>query len=239
MMISKARITAISGLMALTSCFAGLSSAATITENQSGAIVSGTSLVDNPHLAGEVIDEMRSTFNMRYNQTEHTTGTIVSQVVRSSVDGTIDFYWQIFNDPTSHGIIDTLQVFKFDRFPYNADWRSDSDGDVGPRQVVALPGGGDGRVMWLIGEIYGGTDLRPGQRSYAMFFDTTETTYRRDGYMYVTGDWSTLTMPTFAPPIPEPSSYAMLLAGGAILVSVFVRRRRSVAHPSPGRINTA
>jgi hypothetical protein len=149
-------------------------------------------------------------------------GSVQSRVVRSSVDGTLDFYWRVINDASSAGAITSLRIGNFYVPVYDADYRIDGVGDVAPDAArrFATP-----NVDFLFGGA-GGKALGPGASSNFMFFDTNATYFAGTAsYRLTTADTSISgSFPTFAP-MPEPGTFA-LLAGGMGLLTL-ARHRRS------------
>jgi len=183
--------------------------------------LSGTTVAANPQLAGTVLEDDTVAFSFAAFGGV-VSGSVQSRVVRSSVDGTLDFYWRVFNDPTSAGAITSFRIGNFYVPVYDADFRVDGLGDVGPDAALrfATPD-----INFLFGSS-GGSALGPGASSLFMFLDTHATSYAR----FALYDLTTADTPisdsfsTFAP-MPEPGSFA-LLAGGMALLGVTRRRRR-------------
>ena len=187
----------------------------------------GTTVAAEPQLAGVVLEDKLTNFSILG---EGITGHVQSRVVRSSVDGTLDFYWRVFNDASSTGNIGNFRIGEFISPEYNANWRIDGLGDVAPDSAYMFGGTYAGRgyinFQFFNSDSQTGT-LAPGQTSYFILLDTTATSYSENALMDVANRSTTAiseTMSTFGPSaVPEPSTYAMLGLGLAAIA--FVRRR--------------
>lgn len=184
--------------------------------------ISGTTVAANPQLAGLVLEDTISNFSIS-GAGESLLGTIQNRVVRSSVDGTLDFYWRI--TPTSgEGDISAFRVLGFDGYTLNADWRVDGLGSVAPTTARYF-GPGSGAINFL----FDGGEVGVGQSSYFFFLDTNATSYSKTGQFDLlcanSGCISQL-YETYAPSVPIPQS-AWLLGSG--LMGVVSLRRRQQA----------
>jgi len=214
----------------------------------------GTTLADEPNLAGTVIAARTTRFSYEgwyldssNGNTEReygdVTGVVRSSVVRS-VDGSVDFYWRV---SVSRGAFLPIAAFTLDGWApetFNANWRSDGTGRVLPAVVSQEIEGG---VNWAFGQyLPPSTEIYPGQRSFSFFLDTDADGYSADGSFSLlserdsggsmminwggeSGDYR-----TFAPvwsqapllaPVPEPGTALLLAAGGLVMVSLQRRRR--------------
>ena len=62
----------------------------------------GTTEADRPELAGVILEDTMTVYSFAGAAGEFVTGVINSLVVRSTLDGTLDFYWRImFYEPVA------------------------------------------------------------------------------------------------------------------------------------------
>ena len=102
--------------------------------------ITGTTVVAQPELAGDIIEDVLVPYDFS-GAGQTVKGTVQNRVVRSSVDGTLDFYWRIIPDPSSTGGVIALRVGGFNGFVNDANWRIDGEGDVAPNIARNLGGG--------------------------------------------------------------------------------------------------
>jgi len=135
--------------------------------------ITGTTVAAQPELAGVILTDVAVPYE--FSGAGYTVrGVIQNSVVRSSVDGTLDFYWRIIPDPSSTGSIGAFRVTGFDGFVYDANWRIDGLGDVAPNIVRNF---GDGSVNFLFPE----PGVGPTNTSVFFFIDTLATNYDKGG----------------------------------------------------------
>jgi hypothetical protein len=191
----------------------------------------GTTVAAEPQLAGTVLADVSQPFSFSaYGGT--VSGSVQSRVVRSSVDGTLDFYWRVFNDANSAGAIQDLRLGAFVAPEYNANWRIDGLGDKGP-SVGYLFGGAQAGQGFVNFRFYAGSPtepgagLLPGESSNFILMDTSATDYAltavydltRFGQTEISSQYA-----TFAP-IPEPGTW-VLMALGLMGLAARAQRRR-------------
>ena len=205
----------------------GSAQAVLINPNQF-RLLPGTTLAIEPQLAGNVIADDSVSFSYFDDVSRGTiSGAIQSTVLRSNVDGTLDFYWQITNDADSTGPLKFVSLHHFDAPEYNANWRIDSAGDVALERAARFC---CGEISTFVNFVFSDASLlQPGQSSKLMFFDTSATAYAKTATMNVAAPFPTNTfsanVPTFSPTlVPEPSTLAMLLA--ALPLGYLAYRRR-------------
>lgn len=188
----------------------------------------GTTVAAEPQLAGVVLVDDVQAFSFN-NGSGMVSGTVQSRVVRSSVDGTLDFYWRVISDASSAGDIGSFRLGNFVAPEYNANWRSDGLGSVAPDAAYLFGTPYVGYVNYAFGHTAGDPYLTPGSESYFMFLDTSATSYGKTALYDLTDtDQSHISTSyaTYAPAVPEPSAYAMLLLGLAGVGLAATRRRR-------------
>lgn len=185
----------------------------------------GTTVAAHPELAGLVLEDVDQPFSF-IDSTGHTlSGVVQNRVVRSSVDGTLDFYWRIKDTSGSSasgdpGAITAFRVAGFGNLALDADWRIDGLGTVHPNQAHRFPNPS------FINFLFNEPALVPTNDSVFFFLDTQATNYAKVGIYDFTGTGGngiSASFATFAP-VPEPSSFVIL--GGGLLALLVVARRR-------------
>jgi hypothetical protein len=179
-------------------------------------------------LAGVIIDERSTPYSYLINDGTLSAlwGTIESRVVRSSLDGTVDFYWRIvptanpFGGAVPNGIIRSFITYApaIGEATPNVDWRTDlPDGIVPPEQVRRFGNQYEYRFPLGVGV---------GLPSRWFFLDTQLPTYFfTDGRINMLDESgnSTPFYPGFQPLIPEPATVSLFLVGAGIIL---LRRQR-------------
>jgi hypothetical protein len=162
-------------------------------------------------------------------------GTVQSQVIES-IDGTFDFYWRVTSDTGSFTGINDIRVSSFFAGTGTVGWRSDLGGDVRPFPFNSGYDAAPGKANWLFFPVGDGDgSIEPGQGSYALFIDTDARFYAKTADFQVVTDFvqdkggsvgESGLYATFAPAVPEPQTYVLML-GGLAVTAWAVRRRRS------------
>jgi hypothetical protein len=188
----------------------------------------GTTAAAEPQLAGLILEDVVVPFSFS-NGSGTISGTVQSRVVRS-IDGTLDFYWRVINDPNSAAGIGSFRLGNFAAPEYNANWRIDGLGNVAPDSAYLFVAPPPGYINFNFNNARAGATLAPGSESYFLLMDTSASNYAKTavydvanaGQTHISGLFE-----TFAPaPVPEPATYGMVLAGLAA-VGVAAKRRRS------------
>lgn len=137
----------------------------------------GTTASAEPQLEGTVLVDENIPFSFN-----GITGHVQQRVVKSSKDGTIDFYWRVFNDRNSRGALGSFRVGDFIAPEYNVNYRIDGLGNLPPDKARRFDWGS---INFLF------TDgLAPGKESNFFFFDTTATEYAKNAFFDLTGTGS-------------------------------------------------
>lgn len=177
----------------------------------------GTTVGLEPQLAGVVLEDEVTSFSMT-TRIGLVTGRIQSRVVRSDLDGTLDFYWRVFNDPSSADDVVFFRIGDFVAAEYEANWRIDGLGDVSPPSARRFTAPDESFVNFDFERMSPSgapVGIAPGESSKFMFLDTSAKLYAKTAGMDV-ASFRTFSAsdvaPTFAP-IPEPSTLALLALG--------------------------
>jgi PEP-CTERM motif len=180
--------------------------------------------------AGSVLVEPFS-YHPFNDPTKITSGTVTTAVFKEG-SGTLDFYYQVENDPTSASAVARITESSFVGFLTNVGFRIDGsvtlgapfvDGTVPPPNTSLADRNVDGSVIGfnftppITGEIL------PGTTSNVFVISTDATMYKAGSLSIIDG--GTQTLAAWEPGVPEPGS--MLLIGGGLLALAGIRRFRS------------
>lgn len=194
------------------------------------SLPTGTSTAAEPLLAGAIIEDRTDAFSFA-GASGTVSGSIQSRVLRA-IDGTVDFYWRVFNDGSSSNDIGAFRLGEMYASEYRVNWRNDSSGDQAPNSAYRFTGVQSSAFNFTfthLNDAGGFAGLGAGQSSYFMFLDTDATNYAYTGLMdvadtshtHISGLFS-----TFAPVIeavPEPASLWLVVLA---LVLLPMRRQR-------------
>jgi hypothetical protein len=123
----------------------------------------GTSAAAEPSLAGPVLSDQVIPYSTLPGSFHPAKGTVQVRTVRGA-DGRLNFYWRIVAHPGSRDVVHALEIYKFPRRVYDANWRVDGLGTVKP----VLVAGQNAAAGWRMEFVFRPT-IRPGQQSRFFF----------------------------------------------------------------------
>jgi hypothetical protein len=198
-----------------------------------GVALPGTTVAAEPQLAGTVLVDELIPFSFSAGPgLGDITGEVQQRVVRSSVDGTLDFYWRVMNDANSAGAIGSFRLGNFVSPEYNANWRIDGLGDTAPSNADRFPGSGQSYVNFDFNVFSSNPEdgLLPGHSSYFMFLDTTATNYAKTAAFDLTNMTQNPISGLFAAytptAVPVPASVWLFASG--LVGMIGIGRRKAV-----------
>ncbi len=181
----------------------------------------GTTAAERPELAGLILEDQLFDYSFTDSNTgESVSGTVQNRVVKSDVDGTMDFYWRIRpNNPgtTPEGEITAIRLFNgFDGWALDADWRSDGLGTSSPDTAKYFASGGV-NFLFKDNPVSYTNDANNG--SYFFFLDSQATAYSMTGKYDLLcndsagGNCISQVFTTFAPAVPLPAAFWLFVSG--------------------------
>jgi hypothetical protein len=187
----------------------------------------GTTAAARPELDGVVLEDTLRPFLIDMGGGLSITGTVQDRVVRSDIDGTLDFYYQIANDATSDGSILFANRTDYSGMTTDVDWRIDGLGIAAPTFAFRQPSGNE------VAFFFTSLPIGPGADSRFFFIDTDATAYDEGGQGLLAGVGSnghgaSVMFSTFQPVVvPLPNALYMFVAG--LMGLMLVKRRGDAA----------
>ena len=183
----------------------------------------GSSVALEPQLAGPIVEDVVRTVEGTFTSSGNPFKVEIEDRVVHSVDGTYDFYYRItlITKPDVYPLVVSRDGFS--GFTTNVGWRTDGLGAVEPADAFRTADGDVVSFSWGFGDVPQGSQTR------FFYVDTDATAYAEiaTGRIDLSPSFSEngyATFSTFAPAVPEPETYAMLLTGLGLFG--FVARRR-------------
>jgi len=192
----------------------------------------GTTVADRPELAGLILEDKLFDYSFTDSNTgESVSGTVQNRVVKSNVDGTMDFYWRIRpNNPgtTPEGEITALRLFNgYGGWLLEADWRPDGLGTSSPDTAKYFSSGG---INFLFEDNPVSYTNDQNNGSYFFFLDSQATAYSMTGTYDLLcnnssgGNCISESFSAFAPAIPLPAAFWLFGSGLLGLIGCIKRR---------------
>jgi hypothetical protein len=167
-----------------------------------------------------------------FSTTAGTTSGILRSAVYRNPTGTIDFYYQVFNNLASVTALSRESDTSFDSFQTFVAFRTDVSGLTGTTFTTPTSGiipvtadrdASATTVGFNFVPVTPGTKIPPGTTSAVLIISTNATAYAPGNAEVIDG--GTVTVASFQPSsgVPEPATLAMI--GGGLLALAAIRRR--------------
>lgn len=163
-------------------------------------------------LGGVLVDQATTYINNLSYQ-----GWARTAVYKDTTTGYLDFVYQYQNDILAKNGVDRLTAFDFTGFSVKAFQTDDAFGIFTAGTIAADTVDRDltGGVMGANFTVAGNGQITPGATSYAIIYRTDATAYTLGAFGIINGFASNAA--GFAPAVPEPETYAMILVGLGLL----------------------
>jgi PEP-CTERM motif len=215
--------------------FAPSSHAAYIVPSSAVLIAGGASLAPPPTTAAAGTLQASLLAPWTFTTTAGTTSGSILSAVYLNPSGTLDFYYQVFNNAVSVTALAHESDTSFLGFPSTVAFRTDggslptNPGFVGGGSVPIsskLDASGT-TVDFSFIPVPPGTTVPPGTNSAVLIISTLATNFTRGNAEVIDGGTATVNAFQPASNIPEPATFALI--GGGLLALAGIRRMRRSA----------
>ena len=168
-------------------------------------LIAGTTHADRPELAGEVIRDELSAFEIRDAQGGLVfQGTIQQRVVRSNLDGTLDFYYRIREtDFAVSGSLRVVRTHGFASWTTDVDFRLDGQGDIGPASASRSADGDQVTFHF-------NPELKTGEESFFLLVKTNSVSMGETGLTILVGSGENTVELAAAGPVAPKTPYKLM-----------------------------